>query len=630
MKISDKARLTDVSRRRALQMIGVAGAGAALAACSKSKKATKKGGGSTGGGSSAPASSGASSAGPKPTGGTNKSTAVFTGGYPYDAPPKGNFNTIPGVLESIPAGIGLYYDYVVLPGAMYNWKKQTFTYFIADESSKLSADGKTFTYKVRPGIKWSDGTPITAQDVYSTWAARYPLNASAFLYVDSVTMTDKETVTFHIGTPAPIAQYYILRGQIVPDSVYGTFAKQAEPLMKAKAPQTDARMVKLNKALSNFKPKTTVASGPYNIDTSTLSSTQLTMKANQHSMLAGTVKFGSVVVVQGETATVTPVLLQKRMDYATHGFPIATEKVLANAGFRIIRPPVYSGPALYFNFAKFPEFSDKRARQALSMAFDHDQNGIVALGDSGKGVKLFAGIPDHAVPTWLSAADQKKLTQWTFDKSKAESLLKEAGWKKSGSTWKTPKGKTAAYDLIYPSDYADWSPAAKNLADQLGTFGIKITLRGEQSTQEGLDVDHSNFQLAIQGWGSSSNPFPADAFRASLFTHNTPVLKPAYKGMDFPMVQDTKVVGKVDLEKVVVNSGLGANNDALKKATTTAALAFNELLPVIPLFERFGNNPCLTSAVSGWPDDSDPIIQNSPYADNFCAMLTFAGTLKPA
>lgn len=613
--------ITDVSRRRALQIMGVASVGATVAACGRSKKADNGGGGGS-------TKSGATKSGGGGGGGSTGGT--FTGGYPYDAPPKGNLNTLPGILGQIPQGIGLYYDYIVLPGAMYNWKQETFTYFIADESSKLSPDGKTFTYKVRAGMKWSDGSPITAKDVYSTWLCRYTLNAAAFSYVDGVEMTDAMTVTFKIATPAPIAQYYLLRGQIVPDSVYGSFAKQAAPLVKGKADQEDPRMVKLNKALNAFKPKTIIGSGPYNVDVSSISSQQLTMPKNKNSYLASKANFDKVIVVQGEVEAVTPVLLQKKMDYATHGFPVATEKQLVSAGYRIIRPPVYSGPALYFNYAKYPEFSDKRVRQALCMAFDHDENGTVSLGDSGKGVKLFAGISDSSVPTWISAADQKKLTKYAFDKGKAESMLKEAGWKKDGKNWKTPAGKSASYDLIFPSDYADWSAAAQNLGSQLNNFGIKITLRGEQSTQEGLDVDHSRFSLAIQGWGSSSNPFPADSFRTALFTHNLPFLRPTYKGMDFPMKQKTDVVGEVDLEKLVVNSGLGATNADLKKATTMAALAFNELLPVIPLFERYGNNPTLTSRIAGYPDEGDPIYQNSPYADNFTTLLTFAGTLKLA
>ena len=59
----------------------------------------------------------------------------------------------------------------------------------------------------------------------------------AFRYIDSFEQTDDMTVVYHIGTPAPIAQYYILRERIVADAMFGDFAKKAEPLVKAKKPQ---------------------------------------------------------------------------------------------------------------------------------------------------------------------------------------------------------------------------------------------------------------------------------------------------------------------------------------------------------------------------------------------------------
>ncbi|MBO0884788.1 MAG: hypothetical protein J2P17_31545, partial [Mycobacterium sp.] len=175
----------DLSRRRALQLFGITSIGATAAACSRANN-NKSGGGGGGG------------------------NTTFTAGYPYDAPPKGNFNALAGVQESVintVNGIGYLCDYIMLPGAMYFWKEQKFFYLLADESSTLSADGKTLTFKVRPGINWSNGDPITAKDVYTTWVCGYVMRRPAFDYIDSFEMTDNSTVVFHIGTPAPIAQY---------------------------------------------------------------------------------------------------------------------------------------------------------------------------------------------------------------------------------------------------------------------------------------------------------------------------------------------------------------------------------------------------------------------------------------
>jgi peptide/nickel transport system substrate-binding protein len=562
--------------------------------------------------------------------GKHGSGGTYSTWFPYNAPPAGNLHTLGGITSSIVNSIGYIGDYVVLPGGMYYWKEQKFFYLLADESSTLSADGKTFTYKVRPGMKWSDGKPITAKDVYTTWLCRYVIRSPVFDYVDTFEQTDNMTVTFHIGTPAPIAQYYLMREHIVSDVTYGQFANKAEPLVKSKAAQTDKAVVALNKQIAAFKPQSVICSGPFIMNTSALNDSQMSLAKNPKCYFADKINFDTVIdYASFDFNSIIPIILQKKLTYTTGGPQPSVERRLIKEGIRIIRSPIYSGPALYFNYAKLPEFADKRVRQALCYAFDHAQNGRVALGESGKEIKLYAGISDVQVPQWMAAADQAKLTKYTKDLSKAQSLLTAAGWKKSGGVWHTPAGKPAQYDLLFPSDFQDWSAAADNLASQLKEFGIKITLRGEQSTQVTVDVQASKFTLAIQGWGSSANPFPSDAFQAALFTLNTPSLAPTQKGMDFPMKQKTDVVGEVDLQKVVVQSGLGATPNALKAATTTAALAFNELLPIVPLFERYGNSPALVSAVAGYPPDGDPIYDNSIYADNYTTFLTFQGKLKP-
>jgi peptide/nickel transport system substrate-binding protein len=253
-----------LSRRRMFQLAGVASLGASAAACSRA------------GGSSSS------------QGGSGK---IFNAGEPYDAPPKGNLNPFDGIIESIPNALNYLYDLIVLPGAMYFWKQQQYFYLLADESSALSSDGKTFTYKVRDGMNWSDGKPITAQDVYTTSLLGYVMLRPAYSYVDSFEMTDNKTVTYHLATPAPIAQYYLLRERIVADSQFGSFGKQAEPLVKAKKQSGDKKMVALNKSISAFKPKIVTASGPMSLDVDSVRSDQMTLSKNTKSYLADKMMF---------------------------------------------------------------------------------------------------------------------------------------------------------------------------------------------------------------------------------------------------------------------------------------------------------------------------------------------------
>jgi peptide/nickel transport system substrate-binding protein len=102
-------------------------------------------------------------------------------------------------------------------------------------------------------------------------------------------------------------------------------------------------------------------------------------------------------------------------------------------------------------------------------------------------------------------------------------------------------------------------------------------------------------------------------------------------GISFDLTQDTESFGKVDLQELVIQSASGLDKEDQKATVTKLAKIFNELLPVIPLWERYGNNPALEGErVVGWPPDSDPIYQNSPYMDSFAVMMLMDGTLKPA
>jgi peptide/nickel transport system substrate-binding protein len=53
------------------------------------------------------------------------------------------------------------------------------------------------------------------------------------------------------------------------------------------------------------------------------------------------------------------------------------------------------------------------------------------------------------------------------------------------------------------------------------------------------------------------------------------------------------------------------------------------LLPQIPLWERYGNNPAPAIRITGWPEDGDPVYQNGTYNDPFVIVLMVTGQLQP-
>lgn len=99
--------------------------------------------------------------------------------------------------------------------------------------------------------------------------------------------------------------------------------------------------------------------------------------------------------------------------------------------------------------------------------------------------------------------------------------------------------------------------------------------------------------------------------------------------MDFPLVQQTDSVGKIDLHKAITEAAYGANLAALTAKTDELALAFNELLPMIPIYEQISVVPTPPDKMTGWPAATDPIYKNAMYADSPMISLMLSGTLKP-
>jgi peptide/nickel transport system substrate-binding protein len=191
--------------------------------------------------------------------------------------------------------------------------------------------------------------------------------------------------------------------------------------------------------------------------------------------------------------------------------------------------------------------------------------------------------------------------------------------------WAGPNGPLE-FELTAPADFADWSAAAENLATQLTDFGIKTTFRGVEHVQHNEDVQQGKYTIAIRGWGAG-NPHPFFSYEASLLTYNAPV-SPG-PGMSFPFKQ--KVDGKdVDLNDLLTKTAEGMDESAQKAPITELAIDFNKLLPIVPLWERYGNNASLEGVrVDKFPPDDDPIWKNPVYADNPVVVLLLEGKLQP-
>ncbi len=548
----------------------------------------------------------------------------FHGAWPYSPPPVGHYNTY--ATNNI--SLGMYWDLMEQPLAMYLWAEAKWMPLLATKWS-LNRNTNTFRVYLRKGVKWQDGKTFTAKDVVTTFYLGYLYNWAVWRYVDKVTPVDDYTVDFHMGNPAApmVIERYILRTEIRSDAVYGKYASQVIALLGQGKTNESEEMKKLRAEFDQFRPEKIVGTGPFILDPKNLTESEATLTKFSGYWDAEKIKFDTIKVYNGETPVVTPLVISKEVDYATHGFPPATEKQFVQLGIRIIRPPIYSGPAIYFNHNIYP-FNLKEVRQAIAYAVKKEENAFVSLGDSAKRQLYMTGLSDNLVPQWISEPVLKRLNKYDYNPDLATKILTNLGFRKgSDGIWVTDKGTKMVYELLVPAEYADWSAAAENAAEQLTKFGIKTTVRGITYSQFPTEIYQGRFQMAINGWGAA-HPHAHFSYYADLITYNYP--SGMGPGMNFPLVQTTKSAGKVDLNQLITQSAEGYDLLKQKKIVEKLALAFNELLPIVPLWERYGNNPALDGVrVTGWPKEGDPIYKNSPYADNFVTIMILNGTLKP-
>ena len=545
-------------------------------------------------------------------GGTAKKGGEFHAAWPWDLPPKGHYNYLSaGTILS-----GSYLSDFFIPSlAVYRWAEGKWENWLMESATQ---NGENYEIKLKTGLKWDDGKEFTSADVATTYWVGRSQSFGIWTYADKLETPDKSTVRFHINRPSALVPRLVLRNGIRPDSQFGTFAKQLQDLYNAGKTTASDEVKAIAKQVADFRPDNPPSVGPYKIDKASVTAAQLTMVKNPGGLFADQVNFDKLIVYQGETDAVTPLVLAGDVDYATHGFPLATDKAFGDAGLRVVRGPLYTGPGIFFHWTAAPEFQDKRLRQAVAMAINKAESATITYGQSAKAQKFMAGVSDNIVPLWVSTADQAKLKSYDYDLAAAAKLMTDAGYAKGSDGIYAKGGKALAYELYFPSDFADWTSAANHASDSLNKFGIKITPRGAIRSTQLADVNNGKFQIAIMGWGAA-NPHPQGSFVQDMQVHNT---IPAGGGMAYPLTQ-----GSTDFLALINTMGDGFDTEKQKPAVTQAILAYNDLLPNIPLWERYGNNPVNEKKrVAPWPADSDPVYKNGS-GDSFVSILLDNATL---
>lgn len=548
---------------------------------------------------------------------------VFAGGWPYSVPPDGHFNSYAtGRID-----LGIYLDLMLPPLAVYKWSEGVYEGMVADSFG--FDDNNNYYVTLKEGITWSDGTPMTSADLVATFNTGYIIGWAIWSQLDHIEVVDDQTALFVLSEPSLVAERRIMTENLRPASVYGDLGERAAALIESGAGAGDADFDALLTELTEFRPEDYVSGGPYLLLAENITDANVRLVKNEGGFNSDVVLFDEVLLWNGETEAATPLVANGELHYGTYGFPPATEQAFVEAGIDIIRGPSYNGPGLYVNHTVYP-FNLVEVRQAMAYAIDREENGFVSLAESGIANECMCGLSDNLVPLWVSDDVQSQLNYYDLDRDLAASMLEGIGFSRNGDgIWVDDQGNTLSFELIFPAEFLDWAAAAENVTDQLNDFGFDITARGVQFQQQQQEVYDSNFQLAIRNWGVGS-PFPGESYLQPYNRYNGQG-EVAGEGVGGGMRFDPNVTysgGELNVLDASYAAGEGLDTTVQAAIVDELALSFNELLPAIPLWERYGNNPLNRNFLDA-PAGDDPIYNNAG-SDHFMPYLILTGGVGPA
>lgn len=547
---------------------------------------------------------------------------TYYGAWPYSVPPTGHVNTF----AASAMNMGIYQDLMEPPLAVLIWASGEYEGMAA--SSFGYDDDGNYVITVADGYTWSDGTPLTADDVVTTFNLFRLRGDAVWSSLTGIEKVDDMTVKFLMDAPSSVAERQILTSNVRANSVYGDLAGRAAELFAADPVDEEASSALLTE-LTEFRPEEFVSAGPFVMDMESIGDANVTLNKNEGGIGADTTRFDQVVLWNGETEVVTPLVANEEAWYITHGLPPTTEQAFIDQGIDILRTAMFTGPALYFNYDVYP-LNVPEVRQAIAMVIDREQNGFVSLGESGVPVELMTGFSDILAPLWLSEETIDSLNTYDNDPEAASALLEGIGFTMGDDgVWVDDQGNPLAFELIFPQEFADWSAAAENAAESLNDFGIQITARGVQFQQQEQEVYDSNFQIAVRNWGIG-DPLPGLSYLQPYDRYNGQGELAGQAGGGMRMDPNvTYSGGTINVRDLAIQSGQGTDVEAQRALVEQLAVSFNETLPIVPLWERYTNN-ALNREFLDAPGFDDPIYQNDTTLDAWMPYLIITGGIGPA
>lgn len=385
-------------------------------------------------------------------------------------------------------------------------------------------DEQTYVFRIRPGLRFSDGTPLTAADVAASLLANIRKGWPTAGYLRNVASVEADgplRVVVRTRAPYSLLLYKLPWGYVLPA---GSLTQNPVP---------------------------SIGAGPYRL-ASWERGRGFALERNDHYWgprpAIGRVRFEIVPDAEDRIAR----LLSGRVDVVDE---VPLERVDALRAEKAIR--VFAAPSLRVLFLTLrvtePPFSDSRVREAVDLALDRDE--LVERAYDGRTVSASQLVPASVVGFNPSLRARKA------DRIRSRALLAEAGF---------PTGLDIRLDGTH-NRYVNDLRILGEVARQLALVGIRVTVNALDKSAffDLIDAGRSSFHLV--GWACGSGE-AAEAIEALVATKG-PGLGVANSG------------GYSD---PVLDSLLAASNDTtdptLRVVTLQKALArVADQRPVLPL-----------------------------------------------
>jgi peptide/nickel transport system substrate-binding protein len=440
---------------------------------------------------------------------------------------------------------------------------------------------KTITFTIRSGVKWSDGKPLTAADVYYTFQLmkKYPgTDLQAVWSVLKNVVQKGNRVILNFKTAAVPYFYYVAdQTPIVPKHIW----------TKVKNPVTDT--------IPN-----PVGSGPYTINAKSCTPQVMKYTKNAHYWQKGLPKIDTVyypAYLSNDPANLD--LATGKAQWGSQFIPNIKKFYLDKSKDNHYWFPSLVNVSVFINL-KNPILKDVAVRRAMAYAIDRPR--VSKIGEYG--YELPANQTGIVTPTFKSWLNKKLAKKFTYNPAKAKSILTKAGYKLKNGVF-TKNGKSLKFTMVNIGGYSDWVASAQIVEQELAQVGIKVTPSNLSSNAYDAAVYNGNYQLAYEG-NESGGPSPYYELRQELYSKNSaPIGKSASSNWERYY---NKNVDKLFNQYAATTSS--AKQHAI---VSQIEAAMTRDIPIIPITEGGDWYQYNTKALSGWVTPQNAFAKPAAY-----------------